>query len=96
MQSGAFVGFQGTQQLYIAMLDRRLPQVSSRAACAGACGLTGLYRRAKVITDHFQLLRDPNPFLTICALLVPHSFREQFIPIDACCTASGYCSYSRS
>ena len=52
MQSGAFVGFQGTQQLYIAMLDRRLPQISSRAAYAGACGLSGLYRRAKVSIAH--------------------------------------------
>lgn len=48
MPAGAFVGFPGTQQLYAALLDRRQPAASWRAACTGARALGSLFCRAKV------------------------------------------------
>ncbi len=47
---GSFVGFQGTLQLYTVMLDRRGQQASLNAASAGANALSGLFRRAKVMS----------------------------------------------
>ena len=60
MPGGSFIGFQGTQQLYIAMLDRRQQQSSPRVACAGACGLSGLFSRAKVCSRSKGLRKDAN------------------------------------
>ena len=45
VEGSAFVGFQGTQQLYTSMLDRRQQH---RVACTGAHALGSLFRRAKV------------------------------------------------
>ena len=50
MPGGSFVGFQGTQQLYTAMLDKRQQQASAKVAYTGARCLSGLFRRAKVFT----------------------------------------------
>ena len=44
------MGFQGTLQLYTVMLDRRGQQASLKAASAGANALSGLFRRAKVMS----------------------------------------------
>ena len=44
------MGFQGTLQLYTVMLDRRGQQASLKAASAGAKALSGLFRRAKVMS----------------------------------------------
>ena len=48
MPAGASVGFPGTQQLYAALLDRRQPAASWKAACTGARALGSLFWRAKV------------------------------------------------
>lgn len=59
VEDGTFVGFQGAQQLYVAMLDRRQQQTSSRVAYAGAFGLSGQFRRAKVSTPHSDASLNP-------------------------------------
>ena len=70
MPSGSFIGFQGTQQLYIAMLDRRQQQSSSRVAYAGACGLSGLCSRAQVFTYYKGLIPKFMHTSPKCCLLV--------------------------
>jgi len=90
MPGGSFVGFQGTQQLYTAMLDKRQQQASARIAHAGACSLSGLFRRAKVFSH-----------LTHLPLSSLHEFDNRYFQRIACLstdtqTTRGHANHYRS